>query len=474
MKKNNQKYSIFKVVCIALAVVIILTWVFKTMKMNDLGTEIEKLTTRSELGLFDLFNYLTSIPQAFGYIPLYILSVGGFYGVLYKTSGYRNLLDKLVDRYEGREWVFLTIVMIIFSVLTSIAGLSFALILLFPLVFATMLLMGYSKTTAVMTTVGSVSVGMIGNTYSIMDAQAITNSYFDLSASTDLIPRLVTLVIALIILIINVLIYARKHKTDEPRKGYLYPESKNKKAKSWPIIVAFDIMLIIMVLSFMSWTSAFDKQWFNNALESIKNFKIAGFPILSKILGEKGLVAFGSWSYTQLICMIVIMTLLVGLMSKVKFNDMLDGYVNGMTKALKPAFIGTFVYIFVFISAYHPILYNLTDPLMHISKSFNWISVITLSFASTISHFLNVELYYSAYNMVPYLQILFDNAKLYHVMAYVLQATYGLATLFVPSSVVLVATLSYSGVKYSRYFKAIWKMLLELLLLIIIVGIVLL
>ena len=73
MKKNNQKYSIFKVVCIALAVVIILTWVFKTMKMNDLGTEIEKLTTRSELGLFDLFNYLTSIPQAFGYIPLYIL-----------------------------------------------------------------------------------------------------------------------------------------------------------------------------------------------------------------------------------------------------------------------------------------------------------------------------------------------------------------------------------------------------------------
>ena len=230
MKKNNQKYSIFKVVCIALAVVIILTWVFKTMKMNDLGTEIEKLTTRSELGLFDLFNYLTSIPQAFGYIPLYILSVGGFYGVLYKTSGYRNLLDKLVDRYEGREWVFLTIVMIIFSVLTSIAGLSFALILLFPLVFATMLLMGYSKTTAVMTTVGSVSVGMIGNTYSIMDAQAITNSYFSLSASTDLIPRLVTLVIALIILIINVLIYARKHKTDEPRKGYLYPESKNKKA----------------------------------------------------------------------------------------------------------------------------------------------------------------------------------------------------------------------------------------------------
>ena len=473
MKKNNQKYSIFKIVCIALAVVIILTWVFTTKQLSDMGNEIEKLTTRKQLGLFDLFNYLTSIPQAFGYIPLYILTVGGFYGVLYKTNGYRNLLDKLVDRYEGREWIFLTLIMIFFSVFTSVAGLSFALILLFPLVFATMLLMGYSKTTAVMTTVGSVSVGLIGNTYSIMDSQAIINSYFQLSASTDLMPRIITLVLALTILIINVLMYASKHKTDSPRKGYLYPESNDKKAKYWPIIVVFDIMLLIMLLSFMSWNNAFNVKWFDKALEAVQNYKIAGFPIISKLLGESGLIAFGTWSCSQLICVIVIMTLIVGLMSKVKLNDMIDGYVAGMTRALRPAFIASFVYIFVFISAYHPILYNLTDPLMHINKSFNWISVIALSGASTISHFLNVDLYYSAYNMVPYLQIIFDNAKMYHVMAYVLQATYGLAVLFVPSSVILVTTLSYSGVKYSRYFKAVWKMLLELLLLIIIVGIIL-
>ena len=477
MKKNNQKHSTFKVVCIALIVVVLLTWLLKLMQLNEAGTTFEFIKgegSRKQVGLFDLFNYITAIPQMFGYIPLYVLAVGGFYGVLYKTSGYRNLLNKLVNKYEGREWIFLTLVMIIFAVLTSVAGLSFALILLFPMVFATMLLMGYSKTTAVMTTVGAVSVGVLGNTYSISDAQAYLNSSFSMSANTDLKIRLVTLVLALIILIINVLLYAGKHKTDEPRKGYLYPESNNKKAKTWPITLAFDILLIILVLSFMSWSATFDKDWFTKALEAVQKYKIAGFPILSKILGETGLVAFGTWSYTQLICVIVVMSLIVGLMSRVKLNDMIDGFISGMNKALKPALIAGFVYVFVYITAYHPILYTIVNPIMHISKTFNWISVITLSIASVISHFLNVELYYSAYNMVSYLQVVFNNPKVFHVMAYILQSTYGLALLFVPSSVVLVTTLSYSGVKYTRYFKAIWKLLLELLLLIIIIGIILL
>ena len=469
MKKKSQKYSIFKVVCIALAVVILLTWILITKSVGETGLIKGE---RMQLGLFDLFNYLTAIPQTFGYIPLYVLAVGGFYGVLYKTNGYRNLLDKLVDKYEEREWVFLTLVMIVFSVLTSVAGLSFALILLFPMVFATMMLMGYSKTTAVMTTVGAVSVGVLGNTYSVLDAQALINSFFNLSASTDVVVRIVTLVLALIILIVNVLMYASKHKSDAPRKGYLYPESNNKKAKSWPITFVFDFMLIIMVLACMSWTTTFNKEWFVKALTSVQEFKIFKFPIFAKLLGNVS--AFGTWSYTQLIVLIVVATLFIALTSKLKFEEMVDGYVAGLARAVRPAVMASIVYVFVFINAYHPIVYTVIEPIMKISKSFNWITVITLSISSCISHFMNVDLYYSAYNMIPYIQVLFSNEKIYHVAAYLLQTTYGLSTLFVPSSIVLVATLSYSGVKYTKYFRAIWKLLLELFVLIVIIGIILL
>ncbi len=472
MKNKVKKYSIFKVVCVALAVVILLTWIFKTTSVDPYGTGLVK-DERIQVGLFDLFNYLTALPQAFGYIPLYVLAVGGFYGVLYKTNGYRNLLDKLVYKYEEREWVFLTLVMIIFSVLTSVAGINFALILLFPMVFATMMLMGYSKTTAVMTTVGSVSVGMLGNTYSVMDAQALINSFFNLSASTDIVVRIITLVLALILLIVNVLMYAKKHKSDSPRNGYLYPESDDKTAKSWPITLAFDFMLIIMVLACMSWVNAFNKDVFTNALTSVQEFKIFGFPIFAKILGS-GVVAFGSWSYTQLICLIVVMTLIVAFMCKLKVDEAIDGYVAGLSRAVRPALMAAFVFVFVYISAYHPVLLTIIDPLMKLTKSFNWIAVITTSVASVISHFFNVELYYSAYNMVQYAELLFTDTKVYHVIAYLLQTTYGLASIFVPTSLVLVTTLSYAGVKYTKYLKAVWKLLLELFVLIVIVGIILL
>ena len=79
--------------------------------------------------------------SSFGYIPLYILAVGGFYGVLYKTNGYRNLLDKIVDKYSGNEWIFLTIIMILFAVITSVAGLSLGLFFMFPFVIRS----GYSE-----------------------------------------------------------------------------------------------------------------------------------------------------------------------------------------------------------------------------------------------------------------------------------------------------------------------------------------
>jgi uncharacterized ion transporter superfamily protein YfcC len=471
MKKKSQKYSIFKVVCVCLAVVILLTWILKTMSVSPYGEGAIR-GDRAQVGLFDLFNYLTALPQAFGYIPLYVLVVGAFYGVLYKTNGYRNLLDKLVYKYEEREWVFLTLVMIIFSVLTSVAGISFALIFLFPFVFATMMLMGYSKTTAVMTTVGSVSVGMIGNTYSVMDAQALINSFFNLSAATDIVPRLITLVLALLILIFNVLRYAKKHKIDEPRKGFLYPESDNGKAKAWPIVLAFDFMLIIMVLSFMSWTTAFNKDWFAKALTSVQEFKIFGFPLLAKLLG--GVYAFGSWSYTQLICVIVVITFFTAFLSKLSFEETIDGMVAGLQRAVKPAFMAMFVYLFVYISAYHAVLLTIVEPIMKLTKSFNGLAVFTTSISAIISHFFNVELYYSSYNLVQYCQILFTNAKVYHVIAYLLQTTYGLASIFVPTSAVLVTTLSYAGVKYTRYLKAVWQLLLELFVLIIVVGLILL
>ena len=184
-----------------------------------------------------------------------------------------DLLNKLVDKYEGSEWIFLTIVMILFAVITSVSGLSLGLFFLFPFVITTILLMGYSKITALLTTVGSVCIGLIGTSYSLTE-MATVNEYLGLSAASELIVKLVMLVVGLILLIVNTLLYARKHRINSPRKGFLYPETTNEKAKTWPITFVFDAVLVVMILSFVSWTSAFEITFFEDLLTNINEFKI--------------------------------------------------------------------------------------------------------------------------------------------------------------------------------------------------------
>lgn len=457
-----KKHNIFKVVCIAILIAVLLTWIVPSSYYY--GGIVDN--GKAQMGIFDLFSYLGSILSYFGYVPLYILAVGGFYGVLYKTNGYRNLLNKLVDKYEGSEWIFLTIVMILFAVITSVSGLSLGLFFLFPFVITTILLMGYSKITALLTTVGSVCIGLIGTSYSLTE-MATVNEYLGLSAASELIVKLVMLVVGLILLIVNTLLYARKHRINSPRKGFLYPETTNEKAKTWPIAFVFDAVLVVMILSFVSWTSAFEITFFEDLLTNINEFKIGEFPIFAKLIG--GISAFGNWSLTDLTVLVVIASGFVALLSKVSFNDMVKGFGLGAKKALKPAFIASIVYIFIFIAAYHPYTITIMDPIMSLTDTFN---VVTTAITSFISHLFNVEMYYSASNTLGYITSVITDTSVYGVVGVIWQATYGLAMLFVPTSVILVAGLAYLNVSYCKWLKAVWKLLLQLIVALLVIFLI--
>ena len=438
MKKNN----IFKVVCVAILIAVILTWVLPSTYFGSAVVDNGRL----QIGFTDFFNYLTAIVSYFGYVPLYILAVGGFYGVLYQTNGYRNLLDKLVKTYKGNEWIFLTIVMIVFAVITSVTGLSLGLFFLFPFVITTILLMGYSKITALLTTVGSICIGSLGTSYSIGEVSAI-NTYLNLTPSSELVTKLVLLVVGLVILIVNVLLYAKKHRIDGPRSGFLYPESENPRAKTWPIVLVMDVVLVFMILSHISWVEVFEVSFF---------------------VGN--VAAFGSWQMTDLINVVLVATGAVALLGKVKFNDMLNGFGAGAKRALRPAFVTSLLYVLIFISAYHPYVLTITKPILDLTESFN---VVTMSAAAFISHIFNVELYYSASSVIPYIASVITDANVYGVIAIIWQATFGFAMLFIPTSAILVLGLSYLNVSYFKWLKAIWKLVLELLVVLLAIFLIL-
>ena len=112
-----KKHGLFKILLLVLLVVIVLTYCIKGR-----GDAI------SYLGLGDVFlNFLQSFYYFFDTI-LFILIVGGFYGVLNKTGAYKKLLDKIVTKFKPKSKEFVFAIIILFALITALTGLTIPLL----------------------------------------------------------------------------------------------------------------------------------------------------------------------------------------------------------------------------------------------------------------------------------------------------------------------------------------------------------
>lgn len=463
-----KKHSLFKVIGITIIVAVLLTWIFPVTIFGYSLTE----EARSQVGLFELFTFGPVIFYYFGSIIFYVLAIGGFYGVLYNIDGYRNLLDKIVEKFKGKEKVFLIVVMVLLALITSMAGLTSGLLFIFPLIISIILLMGYNKQTAALTTIGSVAVGLIGTTVSATNINAIVG-LLSLDFSSELLTKAIILIVGLVLLIFNVLTYAKKNKlSKEERKEQVaeLPTSKDSKKKTWPIIVIVDLILIIMIVASLSWDTVFGIKLFNDVHEAVMKFEVGKFAIFGKILGESSAVAFGKWTLTELTLLVTIGAGLVSLFYKKSFNDFIKNFFEGVKKAFTPAVLIFLAYIVLVITATHPVLLTIFKPLLTATKGFN---VFTMSIVAFFSSVFNIEAYYTASGFLPYIASIITDTTTYPLIAIVWQAMYGLAMLIAPTSLVLIATLSYLNISFWKWIKASWKLILEILVALLLIFTVL-
>ena len=103
-----KRHNLFKVVMITIFVAVLLSWLFPvTYLSSNSGQLVEE--ARDQVGAFDLMTYLGVAIQYFSYVAIYILAIGGFYGLVFKLPAYRNLIDKMVKVFDGKEWLFIGI-----------------------------------------------------------------------------------------------------------------------------------------------------------------------------------------------------------------------------------------------------------------------------------------------------------------------------------------------------------------------------
>ena len=473
MKKHNT----LKVVIITLLLFALLTWILPCATYQTEYTDLG----RYQVGLFDILSYQSTVLGYFGYVALFVLVVGGFYGVLYKTGAYRRVLDSLVKKFKGKEVICLVVIMAVFAFLTSFAGLQLALLMLFPFVISLVLMMGYNKLAATAVTAGSVAVGLMGTTFSYNTTQVL-QQYLSVEL-TDLIwAKIVLLVLGVVLLALFVLKFGKKASTKkiDDKEDFIPEEIKATKSKEkdkdkkhkikvWPLVLILDLILIVTILGFIPWNSAFGITLFDDVTTAITEFELFGFPIFGKILGAVS--AFGYWSLLELITLMLLAIIIIKFVYKIKWNDIFDSFGKGVKKALAPALIVILIYTCLVLTTYDPYQLVIYHFILGLTKGFN---IFTTGLVVVISSIFNGDPLYAFYSVLPYFVSVVTDTNNYQLIAVIFQSLYGIVTLVAPTSIPLMLTLSYTNTSYKEWFKYIWKLLVALLVLAFIVFTVLL
>ena len=473
MKKHNT----LKVVIITLLLFALLTWILPCATYQTEYTELG----RYQVGLFDILSYQSTVLGYFGYVALFVLVVGGFYGVLYKTGAYRRMLDSLVKKFKGKEVICLVVIMALFAFLTSFAGLQLALLMLFPFVISLVLMMGYNKSTAIAVTAGSVAVGLMGTTFAYNTTQVL-QQYLSVEL-TDLIwVKVILLVLGVVLLALFVLKFGKKASTKKAddkeefipeevktTKGKEKDKDKKHKVKVWPLVLILDLILLVTILGFIPWNGAFGITLFEDVTTAITEFELFGFPIFGKILGAVS--PFGYWTLVELVTVMLLAIIILKFVYKIKWDDVFDGFGKGVKKALVPALIVILIYTCLVLTTYDPYQLVIYKFILGLTKGFN---IFTTGLVVVISSIFNGDPLYAFYSVLPYFVSVVTDTNNYQLIAVIFQSLYGIVTLVAPTSIPLMVTLAYTNTSYKDWFKYIWKLLVALLVLAFIVFIVLL
>ena len=549
----RDKSSVLKIVLLTVLALMLMSWILPAAYYSEQYTD----QGRVQMGFFDLFNYPVTALSYFGYIAFFVLAIGGFYGILNKIPAYRTFLDNFVGRVRGNEVRFFVVIMLLIATLVSLGGMQIPLLVFFPMLVSVILLLGYDKIVAAMILVGSTAVGLIGSTYAYGNTNIIM-TVLSLDITSEVIAKLVILLLGLALLVLNLLLYIKKTntvtkvikkdnkkssvkevkaevkevevkktkktatkstkdnkaKTTKTTKANASKSTGKKNTKSsskknikaalkdeevivvkesvdsssdmskyvqesdnsyhttWPLVTAFVLLFILVIFAFIPWSNGFGFNLFSDVTSNVLSFEIGGFAIFSKLFGT--INAFGFWTIIDLLLPMTLLILFLAIVYRVKFNDILNGFMSGIKRALPLGLIIILIYSCLVIVTYHPFQLVIYKALLSGIDKFNVFGALLSSLTALLAGIFNVDPSYAFQSVLLYLTSVVTDSASYSTIGVIFQAMYGFGVIFAPTSFILMIVLEYLDIPYTSWIKAIWKFLLELLAVLLIAFIIVL
>ena len=456
-----KKYDLLKVLGITLFLVVLLSWCIPTGTYSE--GSFTSLGQTSPIGLIDIIKlpFMTIMEPFFWGFAMFILVVGGFYGVLNKTEAYSKIIDK-ITKFDKNKTLVITI--IIFVLLSAISGDAKFIIILLPFFVAILSNLGYDKLTTFASTIGSLLVGQICSVFSF-NIWGLLKEVYGFSMLDLLIVRLIFLIIitTLYVLVIRKHAKINNKKKNETLEAPLYKQVNSKK-KSLPLIVISVLAILFIFIGTYNWSMVFDSTLFDDLYQSINGFKLGGYALFHNLLGSISVI--GSFTNYDVIVILVVAILLIGWVYSIKLSDIFTSFLEGVKVMIKPALYSVLACIIITSVA---VLYSKKG------ISGNFVMTMVNTFMSTTSDFkihnaigssmVMSFAYNDFYNFILGASPIIDSFDLgvRPAIAFVLQTMHGLVMLVAPTSAVLFAGLSYMDIKYKEWIKYIWKYALIIL-----------
>jgi len=467
--RKSEKHDLVKWVSLFIFVAIALTWIFSYGQFN--GAQYVE-AGMGRLGLSDIPNLIYYAMNFAGDKIIFLLALGCFYAVLSKVEAYKKLVTSISENLKGKEIIFILVASLLFVTMTSIFNQTFIALIFVPFVISIILSMNLDRMTAFSVTFGSILIGLLGVTYGSEGAEWF-NYYTGLSASLGIIYRLIVLVIAYILFNLFTIMHAKKTlKEDKVNEKDVDPfkiEKVSKDAKSWPIIVLFILLLVVMVLGYVGWNSRFGMTVFTEFHTWLMGIKIGEFAIFSSILGTLSAnAAFGSWNLFHMSILLFIITVIVALFARIKLNDFISLSADGAKKMSKSIILFVLVYVIMIVVYMSPVMPTITNVILGGFEKFNPFLVSIVAFISNAFH---TDFGFTGYVIGSFFVNSYaESVELVHL---IFTTMYGFVQLCLPTSAILLIGLSYLNIEYKNWIKYIWMFIVGILVILLVLFTVL-
>lgn len=355
MKKFSMPtaYSILFFIIVAVA---ILTWIIPA------GEWVDGVYQQVAPNPQGIYNVLSAPVQGFFDavdIALFVIVIGGFLGIVMKTGALDAGIAFILDKNKGREHILIPVLMVLFGLGGTTYGMAEETIAFYPLIIPVFLAAGYDVVTAVMVILLGAGTGVLASTINPFAIGAASEAV-GVSIGLGIGHRVLLFVLVQTAAIVFTMRYAKKVKEDPSKsivsdlhashlKHFLHEkteESMKLTGKHISVLILFALTFVIMILGVIPWAWKFDITIFENIYNSIAQFEIFGLQANTAETYwdnydaiKTHSAALGDWWFGQMTVLFFIMSILIGLASRMKEKEIVNTFVTGARDLLGVALI---------------------------------------------------------------------------------------------------------------------------------------